>query len=390
MVSDLLRGPATLIALATSYAIGRPAGAFAGLAEAFRIGIQVRRAPILRARPELLAPAGQLIPVCSLVSDTHLTIAGRAPSELGIDPGQWPFHQVPGSRELAAGVRTILAHVHRAGPRTVIWCGDEVDTGDPVEWAAWRAAIDEVPGLAHRLVPGNHDICFNQPFDEDPTLARRAIRERAFQEHGPRLADYPVVDTIAGDGGPVTVLLLDSCKHPSEHVLSNAIGRFGAVQLDEIEHVLDGVAGPVLCVAHHHVWRGARFLQPDEWFNTAVDADQLIRILRVYRARGPRNQVLVCHGHRHTLTAGRIGDGAAAIDVIGLPSSTLGDKSTTGILDGVLRYAVAGLRSDGSWGVALESVGSLVASERTSRGAPYAVPDRELRALSPNACIPPY
>jgi hypothetical protein len=384
MVLDLLRGPATLIALATSYALGRPSAALGGLAEAFRIGLQVRRAPVLRPRPELLAAPSELVPVCSLLSDTHLTIAGRAPNELGMDPGQWPFRRVPDGRDLAAAIRRILEAVHRAGPRTVIWCGDEVDTGDPAEWAAWRAAIDAVPGLAHRLVPGNHDICFNRPFDEDPTLARRAIRERAFQEHGPRLADYPVVDTIAGDGGTVTVLLLDSCKHPSEHVLSNAIGRFGDVQLDEIERVLDGCAGPVLCIAHHHVWRGPRFLQPDEWFNTAVDAERLIRILRGYRARGPRNQVLVCHGHRHTLTSGRIGEGAAAIDVVGLPSSTLGDKATTGVLDGMLRYAIAGLRSDGSWGLALVGAGTLVAPDRVSRGIPYAVPDRELRALSPN------
>jgi hypothetical protein len=47
------------------------------------------------------------------------------------------------------------------------------------------------------------------------------------------------------------------------------------------------------------------------------------------------------------------------IAVVGLPSSTLGDKSVAETLDGVLRFGVAGLRRDGSWGVALEEIGRL-------------------------------
>jgi hypothetical protein len=76
--------------------------------------------------------------------------------------------------------------------------------------------------------------------------------------------------------------------------------------------------------------------------------------------------VLVCHGHRHVSTAGTVLDGNAEIAIAGLPSTTLGDKSNAGILDGVLRYGVAGLRRDGSWGVALHDVGTLVARENVS------------------------
>jgi hypothetical protein len=105
---------------------------------------------------------------------------------------------------------------------------------------------------------------------------------------------------------------------------------------------------------HHHPWRDARF-QPEQWFNTAVDADRLVAILGAYRRAG--NPVLVCHGHRHAMTAGIIGDDIA---VVGLPSSTLGDKSgghgPEDVLDGVLRYGVAGLRRDGGWGVALVEI----------------------------------
>jgi calcineurin-like phosphoesterase family protein len=383
IAKDLLRGPATLLALAGSYAVQRPAAAIAGLATALRVGLDVRRAPVLRPCPGLLAAPTELTPVVSLLSDTHVTAGDRPPSELLIDPGQWPFRTQPRGGDLRAGIVRLLGRIHRDGPRTVVWCGDEVDTGDAAEWEAWRAAVERVPGLAHRLVPGNHDICFNRPFDEDFSLRRRAIRERAYQAHGPRLADYPVVDVIATERGPVTLLLLDSCKHPSEHVLSNAIGRFGAVQIGEVARILDRAAGPLLCIAHHHVWRGERFRQPDEWFNTVVDADHLARVLAAYRRRDPRNSVLVCHGHRHTLTAGQIGDPAAPIDVIGLPSSTLGDKATTGILDGMLRYAIAGLRPDGGWGLALVAVGPVVAAERARPRTPYAIPDRELHPLSP-------
>jgi Calcineurin-like phosphoesterase len=380
---DPVRGPASLLALAASYTIGRPAAAVGGAMEAIAVGLRVRRAPILRPHPALLAPADERVPVCSLVSDTHVTARGRVPSEVGFDPAMWPFRDPPDTETITAGLRRLLEHVHQGGPRTVIWCGDEVDTGEAAEWAHWRAVVAGVPGLAHRMVPGNHDICFNQPFDEDHSLTRRARREAAYQDHGPRLADYPVVDTIAGDCGAVTVLLLDSCKYSSVHVLSNAIGQFGEVQLDEVERILRGVTGPVLLIAHHHMWRDALFLQPDEWFNTALDADQLAGILFAYQRRAPRNRVLVCHGHRHTRTAGRITDGTTSIDIVGLPSSTLGDKADTGAHDAELRYAIAGLRADGTWGVALVGAGTLVAPARVAGTAPASV-GRSLRALSPD------
>jgi hypothetical protein len=296
--------------------------------------------------------------VCSLISDTHIVAAGRTPCELEQDPDQWPWPIAPTREHLVDGVRRALEHIAAHSPRTVIWCGDEVDSGDPAEWRQWRAAVDAVPDLAHRVVPGNHDICFNRPFDEDYDLARRALRERAFQRHAGALGDFPVVDTIIGDAGPVTVILLDSCRHPSTHVLSNAIGLFGEAQLIELARILDRTSGPVLCIAHHHVWRDATFLQPDEWYNTAVDASALAHLLERYRRRDRANHVLVCHGHRHVQTAGWIGD--PAIAVVGLPSTTLGDKAGTGQLDGIVRYGVAGLRRDGSWGVAIKEVGPLI------------------------------
>jgi hypothetical protein len=383
-VVERLRAPKAAVELAIAYAIRRPAAsvtggwaalpwpatlvvapaavawsvmrASAGLADAMRIGVRVRGAPVLEPATDILAAPSDLVPVCTLVSDTHVTAGDRAPVELELDPRQWPRRALPTPGEIGGRLRRVLEHVLRDGPRTVIWCGDEVDRGDPAEWANWRDAIDAVPGLVHRLIPGNHDICFNAPYDDDPSLARRAIRERAFQSHGPRLADFPEVDTIASDAGPVHVILLDSCKHPSKHILSNAIGRFGDIQIDEVERILASRHGPLLCIAHHHVWRSRRFLHIDEWYNTAVDADRLASVLLAYRRRDPRNRVLVCHGHRHVLTTGRIVDGDASIDVVGLPSTTLGGKSRDGVLDTVTRYGIAGLRRDGSWTIALIDV----------------------------------
>jgi hypothetical protein len=314
----------------------------------------------LRPAQGLLAQQDELVPVCSLVSDTHVVAPRRSPCELDHEPGQWPWGAVPTSDNLTSGVQRLLEHLARHAPRTVIWCGDEVDTGDPAEWRQWRSAIDAVPGLAHRLVPGNHDICFNRPFDEDYDLARRAIRERVFQQHAGSLADFPLVDTIVGDAGPVTVVLLDSCRFRSTHVLSNAIGAFGDDQLFELARLLRGVRGPLLVVAHHHVWRDKSFMVPEDWYTVAIDSAYLEQILVAYRMRDLRNQVLVCHGHRHALTTGAIGIPTAPIGVVGLPSSTLGDKTVGGLLDGVLRYGVAGLRSDGSWGVAIREVGPLM------------------------------
>jgi hypothetical protein len=391
-----------VLALSAAYVVGRSGGArgpasserglrklsasieraAAGAAAAIRIGRQVRNAPVLRSQPRLLARADEIVPVCSLISDTHVLAAGATPCEFDVDPGQWPWREMPTSDAVADGLARVLEHARRSGPGTVIWCGDEVDTGDPEEWRRWRQVVDSVPRLMHRLVPGNHDICFNRPFDADYTLARRAARENAYQQHAGRLADFPVVDTLITEAGTVTLILLDSCRHRSTHILSNAVGRFDDDQLTELEHILDAVAGPVLCISHHHVWRDAQFLQPDAWYNTVVDADRLAAILGDYRRRAPGNHVLVCHGHRHALSAGVIGERDAEIAVVGLPSTTLGDKSLTGMLDGVLRYAVAGLRRDGSWSVALHPVGALVAAGEPSRARPATPPNAALRALA--------
>lgn len=324
----------------------------------------MRRAPVLRSNHVLLTT--DLTPVCSLVSDTHLTEPRYSPVELDHEPEQWPWGAVPTRDELSAGMRRVLDHLARHAPRTVVWCGDAVDSGQPAEWREWKRAVDAVPGLAHRLVPGNHDICFNRPFDEDYDLEWRMMRESSFQRHAGRLADFPIVDTIVGDAGPATIILLDSCRHRSTHVLSNAIGLFGDDQLADLQRILESTRGPVMCVAHHHVWRDSKFMQPDEWYNIAIDSDRFVGLLRAYRRRGQNNHVLVCNGHRHTLTAGSLGDGIA---VLGMPSSTLGHKAD-GKLDGLMRYAVAGLRPDGGWGVRFEEVGPLIVPQSDGLIAP--------------------
>jgi hypothetical protein len=398
---DHLRGPAQLLALSASYVVGRSAAepgapaerglrklgaslerAATGAAVAFRIGRQVRNAPVLRSRPALLARPEEIVPVCTLISDTHVIAPGGSLCELDADPGQWPWREMPSCEDIAAGLARVLEHARRHAPHTVIWCGDEVDTGTPQEWQQWRQVVDSVPRLMHRMVPGNHDICFNRPHDADYTLARRAVRENAYQAHAGRLADFPVVDTLITEAGPVTLVLMDSCRHRSTHILSNAVGKFDDGQLDELEHILDVVAGPVLVITHHHVWRDAPFLQPDAWYNIVVDADRLAALLGDYRQRTPSNHVLVCHGHRHALSAGVIGDPSAELAVVGLPSTTLGDKSITGALDGVLRYAVAGLRKDGSWAVALRPVGRLAEAGEPQRARPAIPPNAALRALA--------
>ncbi|HEY6039769.1 MAG TPA: hypothetical protein VIV58_36060, partial [Kofleriaceae bacterium] len=132
-----------------------------------------------------------------------------------------------------------------------------------------------------------------------------------------------------------------------------AVGQFGKAQLAELARALARVRGPLLVATHHHVWRDERFLQPEAWFETALDADELVAILSSYRRRGARNHVVVVHGHRHVLEAGRAGD----VEILALPSTTLGTKPR-GVLDATLRYAVAGLRADGSWGVAIREVGA--------------------------------
>lgn len=354
-VRDHLRGPVSLLALSASYALRKPAATLPALRVALRLALRARTAPHLRHDHGLLASPDEIVPVVSLVSDTHLVAPRRSPCELDLEPEQWRG-ALPTADELTPGLRRLLEHLARHAPRTVIWCGDVVDTGDPDEWRAWRDTTRAVPGLAHRVAPGNHDICFNRPFDHDYDLARRAVRERTYQQHAGRLADFPIIDTIIGDAGPITIALLDSCRHRSTHVLSNAVGMFGDDQIAELARQLDKVRGPVLVAAHHHVWRDSKLAQAEDLYNVAIDAAALVDVLAAYSRRHPENHVLIVHGHRHALDAGWIGD----VAVVAMPSSTLGDKATTNVLDGVMRYGIAGLRRDGTWGVALREVGPLL------------------------------
>jgi hypothetical protein len=74
------------------------------------------------------------------------------------------------------------------------------------------------------------------------------------------------------------------------------------------------------------------------------------------------------------MTAGVVGERDAEIAVVGLPSTTLGDKSNGGVLDCVPRYAIAGLRGDGSWGVAMCAIATENVAQ-TSRSLPTSVTD---------------
>jgi hypothetical protein len=127
-VPDAARGPLSLLTLGASFALRHPAriarGAFSALpfpialavlpaaaawstvvtaralVSAIRIGHRVRSAPILRPHRGLVVPLGQIAPLCSLVSDTHVTAGCRPPCELALDPGQWPFRDVPATGDL--------------------------------------------------------------------------------------------------------------------------------------------------------------------------------------------------------------------------------------------------------------------------------------------------
>jgi hypothetical protein len=81
-----LRAPASLLALTASYVARRPGAAFPAAQIAWRVGKQVRKAPILRPDRSVLATAAELVPVVSLISDTHVVAAGRTPCELEQEP----------------------------------------------------------------------------------------------------------------------------------------------------------------------------------------------------------------------------------------------------------------------------------------------------------------
>jgi hypothetical protein len=154
-LAERLRGPTSLLALAASYVMTRPRAAIPALRAALAVGIRVRRAPVLAPNSTLLVRPDELAAVCSLVSDTHLVAPRRSPCELDHEPEQWPWGPLPTSSDLTAGVRRTLEHIARHAPRTVVWCGDEVDSGEPEEWREWKKAVVQLsPGERIELFEG--------------------------------------------------------------------------------------------------------------------------------------------------------------------------------------------------------------------------------------------
>lgn len=300
-----------------------------------------------------------------LVQLTDLHVAAGLPYELQVDPAAYTSEEpAPSGTELDLRLVRVLRKAARLNPACLALTGDITDCGSWDEWqrfeGIWRSVFSAGVGPAVMMVPGNHDVSFNKCETPDPGGENKFARECQFLSVERRLSgrsesetgkeEFPLVQSVEGNHGPVHIVSLNSCRYDSHFILSNAVGRLGRDQLATLDHTLDMLSGPLVVLLHHHLalqpgrlsWRHP-LDSAQELMKMPVDARELIHLLSAYARRHP---VLVIHGHQHEnlrLTVdGQVG---GRIHVFGLASSTLGHvdpKSDLGhaALDGRLRIGL--------------------------------------------------
>jgi 3',5'-cyclic AMP phosphodiesterase CpdA len=164
----------------------------------------------------------------------------------------------------------------------------------------------ELSGDRVCLVPGNHDLTWDQEFAEDPLTFYKDLARDLGVSHL-AVDGIPQLVLLDGKGGrPIALLLLDSCRLEGKQTAG--MGRIGEAQLRRMAEQLgaagvNGESHTILAVLHHHLlpiepvlrlWdpqnpQGAQPLRA----SLTVDAVELLRRLGESRVAG------VLHGHQH-------------------------------------------------------------------------------------------
>lgn len=299
------------------------------------------------------------------VTDLHLCAVNTMPYELEEAPELWRGAHAPSGDEMYRRARSAVRAAAAEAQGVLFVTGDVTDRGEAAAWDHFVALINEMPVDNAWIVPGNHDVTFNTHRHPDYFLRAWAARRKRYQAaareamgHEPV---YPQIYRHEAGERRVTIVTLSSVEYRSDNLLSNAVGRFGDVQLRRLSEQLATLSGPVLVLCHHHLGPIAqKRFRFDELLMNAVDATTLLTTLAAYARRSPENQVLVIHGHRHVRSYGQLGEDR--VFVAGMPSSTLGEQDAAGVFDGALAFARVGFDRGGRWTVELKRL-PYVASE---------------------------
>lgn len=169
-------------------------------------------------------PAGRLLTTLATTNDVHFgeTECGRLDGvmeeELGpvlrALPGEPPYPETMN--------RAAIAEIASLDPDVVLVKGDLTSLGTDEEYAAFRAAYEQLgPRLHH--VRGNHDAML------DPTIAVNGA-------------------PFAVESGGATLAVLDTVQPGLER------GQITTEQLEWLDALAAAATGPVLVFGHHHLW----------------------------------------------------------------------------------------------------------------------------------------
>lgn len=187
-----------------------------------------------------------------------------------------------------------------------------------------ESAPDDVPISRDAVQSPNKSAPAND-FDDDDSMDTGLFNGRVLKEP-PRSPEIPVRLFCEGK---LRTIIVNSNERESSMLISNAIGKIGETQIQDIEAVLKEWQGtdPLVVVMHHHPARcsdDALGLGEMNLYMLALNGGRLIQALDE-AARARSSYALIVHGHRHLQRFGRIG----RVYICGLASSTLGDQKTS-------------------------------------------------------------
>ena len=158
-------------------------------------------------------------------------------------------------------------------------------------------------------VPGNHDLTWDDAFQEDRELFFKQLVESALSDLEIRAAFDGTPRVVAIDNGsafPLALLLLDSCRLEGREMAG--LGRVGDDQLTGLEAALNdaGISSATHCliaVLHHHLLPVTTTEVPADHdprqgpfprISLTVDAIEVLRRLSLLGVTA------VVHGHQHS------------------------------------------------------------------------------------------
>lgn len=150
------------------------------------------------------------------------------------------------------------------------------------------------------LVPGNHDVVFTEPDMSQRWQPYCALYQGFFGKlTDPAKAGFLTTVRMSNHGTPLVVAEINCCKFITKGSKDEQRGQIDKAALGLLEKQLKAIEQDTLkksiriALVHHHPVLIPVFAEPDRGYDSIINSDVMLRILRQYGFH------LLLHGHKH-------------------------------------------------------------------------------------------